>query len=357
MSDNDSSHQHEVPQPDEREGEAEAQGFRWAPGVTRADTTNLSGVQDVARRISEQIMGMIAAGDRIRELQQALVRAAAPPPVVQWDMSGIVEQLRQSARISSTLPQPDFGLDLGRILAANQRPWVGIVRAFKQALEQLIPDNLRDLAIDDLVKVFEINDQDGTSLAWAPRTSLVGELLHAADLEERGALLIAHVAEIADDIDASLAVVALPEHQDLKAMLLEATAALRAGLYRPAQAAACAAFDTVVNEHTLKFLAFTGKKTRDRTRNYFHPIEVGEWDEATFADVALVLVGAGIKTAFKHWDRGCGLKSFNRHGSAHHADDGAYSPAHAVRATLIAHATLRWLDDAVGAERDGEEAA
>ncbi|MFK0159492.1 hypothetical protein ACIQVL_19295 [Streptomyces sp. NPDC090499] len=36
--------------------------------------------------------------------------------------------------------------------------------------------------------------------------------------------------------------------------------------------------------------------------------------------------------------------------AALHADDGAYTPAHAVRALLIAQAALRWLDSSVADE-------
>ncbi|MFE1986068.1 hypothetical protein [Streptomyces mirabilis] len=112
-----------------------------------------------------------------------------------------------------------------------------------------------------------------------------------------------------------------------------------------------------MNEHMLAFLAYTGRKTKDKTRNHFRPIEVTEWDEATFAEVELVLVGAGISTAFQYWDRGSGPESFNRNGSTHQVDDGSYSPAHAVRALLIAQASLRWLDTALAEELDEDDAA
>ncbi|MBX7555424.1 hypothetical protein K1Y78_47980 [Streptomyces sp. tea 10] len=139
--------------------------------------------------------------------------------------------------------------------------------------------------------------------------------------------------------------------------MMEATAALRAGLYGPAQAAAAAVLDPVVNVHMLEFLAYTGRTSKRDTRRHFRPSKGAGWGDATFAEVGLFLVGAGISTVFEWWSRGNGPESFNRNGSAHHADDGSYSPAHAVRAVLIAHAALRWLDDAKAAEQEDEDAA
>ncbi|MEV7684487.1 hypothetical protein [Streptomyces bungoensis] len=364
MGNDESSSEHEDARREALEGEAEAdkagqgepqtEGFRWAPGVTPVDVNDPFGVRDMARRISEQIAN--AAGGRLEELRRTIVEAAAPSLVRGWDASNLVEQLRQAASIGVTLPQYDFGIDLGRILNENRHSWIANIRVLLEHLQRLIPANLVELPPEDLLKVFEINDEDGTSLAWAPRTSIVMELIQASDLEARDTLLATHAAAISDDIDASLDAIALAEHQDLRAMLMEATAAIRAGLYRPAQAAAAAVLDPVVNIHMLAVLAYTGQTSKRDTRKHFSPIEVSSWDEATVEDMGLVLVGAGIKTAFGWWSRGKGPRSFNRNGSAHHADDGAYSPAHAVRAALIAHATLRWLDDAVAAERDGQGA-
>ncbi|POX58699.1 hypothetical protein C3492_36395 [Streptomyces sp. Ru62] len=374
MSEDDNRPQLEDKQPDEpgREAAAEpeateeesgAPGFRLDPSVVaKVDMTRLLSFQAAARQYSEQIASqfasLAAAGDRLRAMQQDFVKSAAPSlAALVQRRDGLAEQMRQAARIALPLPRYDFGADLGRVLDANRQQWVSNIRRLVEFVTQLIPDNLRGLQAEKLVEVFKVNVEDGTSLAWAPRTSIVEQLIEVPDMEARGVILVTHASEIADDIDASLAVVALPEHQDLKSMLLEATAAIRAGLYRPAQAAACAVFDTVVNEHMLKHLAYTGRKTKDKTRNHFRPIEVSEWDDASFAEVGLVLVGAGISTAFQHWDRGIGQASFNRNGSTHQVDDGSYSSAHAVRAALIAHATLRWLDEALAAEQDEGEAA
>ncbi|MFK4107351.1 hypothetical protein [Streptomyces sp. NPDC002176] len=112
--------------------------------------------------------------------------------------------------------------------------------------------------------------------------------------------------------------------------------------------------DTVLYHHVLEELDYPDSEKKLATRQHFMPITVDEWEDAVLYEAALVLVGGGLMTAFRTWNRGRGPASFNRNGSVHHADDGPYSPAHAVRAVLLAHALLRWLDAAVS---DGQEPA
>jgi hypothetical protein len=321
-----------------------------------------SGLQAAARQIGEQMTEFHRRSmEALNSLQlqlaspltSGLVQTNWPTPL----LDNLSEQLRQASRITIAAPQYDFGANLGRILEAHSKTLFEGFQTFTERLKQLIPENLLELPTTGLREVFRINAEDGTSLAWAPRTSIVEELIQAADMVARDTVLTTRGTEIADDIAASLSAITRPEHQDLKSMLLEAVAALRAGLYRPAQAAACAAFDTVVNVHMLNFLAYTGQRSKDKTRKHFRPVDVEDWEELTFAELELVLVGAGISTAFQYWQAGNGPASFNRNGTIHHTDDGAYSPAHAVRAVLIAQATLRWLDVAMSAEEEDEDAA
>ncbi|MFF7966740.1 hypothetical protein ACFZC3_15410 [Streptomyces sp. NPDC007903] len=361
MSDNESS-QHEDAQPEEPEpntgSEPAGTGSHLPqlPAVPPIDLSRLIGVQDTVRGIREQLTRHIASVGSIRDrLDDMMPTVSAMPPA--FDVSGVVEQVRQAAFLGSSLPGYDFAPDLGRMLNAGRQTWMASFRVAVEAARRFIPENLRDLSFGELRKVFQINEEDGTSLAWAPRASIVAELMQAPDMAARSTLLVAHAAEISSDLDTSLGSVVLPEHRDLRAMLLQATEALRAGLWVPAQAAASAVLDPVVNVRMLEFLAYTGRGSRDQTRAHFRPIEAAAWKEATFAEAGLVLVGAGISTAFGYWKRGKGLASFSRNGSAHHADDGAYSPAHAVRAVLIAHAALRWLDEAVVEARGEEDAA
>jgi hypothetical protein len=334
--------------------------FRLADRVptARVDLSALLGLQALAQQISDQVaeinrtnIAAFGAFDQRWRVQRPVL-----PELNTW-AAGVAEQIRQTARISASMPQYDFGLDLGRIINANATTWLAKVREFAETLHRIIPGNLLDLTDEDLKEVFRINVEDGTSLAWAPRASIVKELLDAADMDARSAVLVDHAAEVADDVHASLAHVALPDHDGLRGLLLEATDALRGGLYGPAQASACIVFDTVVNVRMLKFLAYSGSQSKNDTRRHFRPAPARDWDDLTFTELGLVLAGSGIATAFEYWSTGNGPASFNRNGSVHHADDGAYSPAHAVRALLIAQASLRWLDAAIADAAKDEDAA
>ncbi|MDT0387844.1 hypothetical protein [Streptomyces dubilierae] len=321
-----------------------------------------NGLQAAARHIGEQMTEFHRRSmEALNSLQlqltapltSGLLQTNWPSPL----LDNLSEQIRQASRITVPTPQYDFGTNLGRILEAHSKTLFEGLRTFTERLKQLIPENLLELPTTDLREVFRVNAEDGTSLAWAPRTSIVAELIQATDMPARDDILTRLTSEIADDIEASLDVITRPEHQDLRFMMLEAVAALRAGLHRPAQAAACAAFDTVVNVHMLNFLAYTGQRSKDRTRKHFRPVDIEDWEELSLAELELVLVGAGISTAFQYWQAGNGPASFNRNGTIHHTDDGAYSPGHAVRALLIAQATLRWLDVAMSAEEEDEDTA
>ncbi|WP_327403837.1 hypothetical protein OG194_29650 [Streptomyces sp. NBC_01288] len=348
-------------------GDTGTAGFRIAPGYTELDLSGILRVQAMTQEINARVTEMTRMNvDALRAIGRMRLRVPVLPqwtvrvpelPDFQRFQVDLAERMREAARISFTMPQFEFGADLGRILNSGVPTWLANVRMLIERLEQVIPENLRGLRSGHFEDVFRINVEDGTSLAWAPRRSIIDELLQAADMDARSTVLVAHAVEIADDVEASLAQVVLPEHQILRSLLLEAAGALRLGLYGPAQAAASNAFDTIMNVRMLNFLAYSGNQNRNLTRIHFRPGGGTDWEAVTFAELELVLVGGGIATAFERWTAGCGLASFNRNGSVHHVDDGAYCPAHAVRALLVAQATLRWLDTAIAEERGEQDAA
>ncbi|MBJ7902792.1 hypothetical protein IF655_05715 [Streptomyces sp. DSM 110735] len=306
---------------------------------TRKVASNQQTLQKLREGVVKQIPDLSQFGKKTAAL-------AATSALARRDMG---EQIRRLARatVPFTAAEQDFARNLGRVLDAHRQTWSrNLGNLVKQALE-LIPANLRSLALEDLREVMRINEEDGTSLAWAPRVSIVEELIAAPDIDARSAVLVARIAEIANDVDASLAVVTLPEHQILRSLVADSVSALRVGLYGPAQAAATTALDTLLYVHVLDYLQHDPERGKADTRKHFQALDVEEWNDASVAEVELVLVGAGLLTAFRSWRRGRGRPSFNRNGSIHQADDGAYSPAHAVRAVLMAQALMRWLDDSL----------
>lgn len=331
--------------------------FALAQIAAHADESNRKNMALLGRVLSENSRFEQAMG-RIREQNSAQLAALRDAVSVGFEPTydRLFSQLREAALTSFTFPTSDydFGNSLGSIVEAYAHKTSDLakyVRRIAEAWDPLIPANLRDMRTAELGKVFEINVQEGTSLAWAPRSEIVRELLDASDMETRSTVLITRAADIADDVEKSLGEVVLSEHQELRAMLLDATKALRAGIYYGAQATACNALDTIINVRTLAHLKDTVGDNASEIRNYFRR---ENWRDVYMSDLDLVMAGCGLATVFRYWKKGKGRLSFNRHGSVHHVDDGSYSPAHAVRALLIAHAMLRWLDAAI---RTGSEEA
>ncbi|MFI1767506.1 hypothetical protein ACH41H_36415 [Streptomyces sp. NPDC020800] len=334
-------------------GQRRSGDFRWAPGIDALKLVRVAvSHQQMLQKLGEQVTEQVAS------LTEAGRQASATAATLALAHRNIGAQIRQVARAAVPVTaRYEFASNLGRVLEANQKTWFANIRTLVEQALELIPTNLRGLTSDELRDVMRINEEDGTSLAWAPRQDIVDELIAAPDMDARSTLLVARVAEIADDVDASLATVTLAEHQRLRSILAESVCALRAGLYGPAQAAASTALDTLLYVHVLDYLQHDPQSGKAETRKHFKPIEVDGWEDATLSEVELVLVGAGILTAFKSWKRGKGPLSFNRNGSIHQVDDGAYSPAHAIRAVLIAQACLRWLDTAAADAQDDEDVA
>ncbi|MBB4934389.1 hypothetical protein F4561_005209 [Lipingzhangella halophila] len=75
--------------------------------------------------------------------------------------------------------------------ALNRRIyWSEFFRNIPDFRNILLPDNLLDIDDDDrLDEVFRIVNEDGMSLAWAPRAEIVVELLDAADRDARDRIL------------------------------------------------------------------------------------------------------------------------------------------------------------------------
>ncbi|MFK4107350.1 hypothetical protein [Streptomyces sp. NPDC002176] len=195
------------------------------PGFEVLDVIGLSESSDPLARLSEHAPWPYP----IKGLGNVLGASLAAKML---ETRGLGEKIRQMVQIK--MP-PAIGLnlptDFGRIIAQKMQAQSAHIGAVVERALERIPENLRDLKLGtQLHRVFLVNEEDGTSLAWAPRTSIVEGLLAAPDMAARDTVLLDHVDVIADDVDASLTSVTVAEHQLLRAMLADAVAALRVGL-------------------------------------------------------------------------------------------------------------------------------
>ncbi|MBB4931372.1 hypothetical protein F4561_002192 [Lipingzhangella halophila] len=272
------------------------------------------------------------------------------------------EVTRQALRAQSSLPSSllssSLASSLGEItdftesIAGLSRTinWSGFLRKFPDIRQLLLPSNL--VEIDDKERVDELRrviDEDGTSLAWAPRAEIVMELLDAADMDERDRILQERTLDVIEDVEKSLANVAHPDTVGLREVLEEACVVGRQPAYVALQATATNAADTVMGWIT----SYLGNKWRSQTQKYFQ-CDVENLEDARLGELRLYLIGGGTQTAFNKWDEDKGgLPGYSRHGSAHHMVS-ASKPAHALRALLLTQALLRWINSEL--EADDEDA-
>ncbi|MCX5328229.1 hypothetical protein OG864_02645 [Streptomyces sp. NBC_00124] len=74
----------------------------------------------------------------------------------------------------------------------------------RRASGSLPAANLSGLGTEDLYTILDLGEDDGLSLAWAPRTEIFKALLPLSTRPERYALLAERRNDVLDDVDASL---------------------------------------------------------------------------------------------------------------------------------------------------------
>ncbi|MGE7436983.1 hypothetical protein [Kitasatospora sp. NPDC001175] len=220
-----------------------------------------------------------------------------------------------------------------------------------------LPDNLDEIGAARWAECFEIGENDGLCLAYAPRADVLQELLDQATREERAALLMEHRDVVLEDVEQSLAVVDHHHLTDLKELTVQAVTALRDGHDFAAQALLGNVIETAMKNGggqgwletsfpAVQFKAGTGHGTRIMNVHAARP-DVLEME-------ILVLVPYMLVTAMKEAFRsGTEVQdTFNRHLAAHSASMTSYRTEFAVSALLTAQALLRQLDLHLYAQED-----
>lgn len=237
--------------------------------------------------------------------------------------------------------------------------WSDLFGDLPDLSQLVVPSNLRAVNVEGRIdEVCRVADKDGTSLAWAPRSEIVEELIDAADMGERDQVLHRRALDIIEDVEKSLTQVTHPDALWLRGALEEACEVGRAGAYIALQATATNVLDYVMNGWVLPYLQKNGEIPENSTekkmesRRYFKACSVNDLEEADVGEVRLLLIGGGVVTAFDTWkeERG-GLRSYSRNGSVHYIASASH-PAHALRALLLAQALLRWIAHQVTADED-----
>ncbi|MEV5485667.1 hypothetical protein [Streptomyces sioyaensis] len=249
------------------------------------------------------------------------------------------------SRISDVMERVSLPLALLKQLAETAAPF--------------LPANLSGLDTEDLDTILEMSQNDGLSLAWAPRTETVVALLALATREERVALLSKCRDDVLDDVDASLETVTHPELTDLVTILRAVIRTARAGFNEGAQALAGNVLETAMKKHGNAWIRRSFPQVTYPKAGHHGTIgsvldDTDDWSDLTLLQFKHYLALAGMRNAF---GPGATQDTFNRHLGAHHASPDTYRPEFVLPAILLAHTLLRALNQDLGRPGDGEDEA
>ncbi|MGI5451520.1 hypothetical protein ACQEVM_38310 [Streptomyces sp. CA-243310] len=213
---------------------------------------------------------------------------------------------------------------------------------------QFLPPNLRGLNQDELSRILYMCEEDGLSLAWAPRTSIVRSALSLSTNVERCTFLAERRDDVLDDIEASLQCVTHPALAGMSLLLNKAVRTAQAGFDEGAQALAGNVLETAMHRHGNDWIRSTFPQAEYQKKKTHHPtIASALGDSTSWADLTLLqfkhfLVLVGLSNAFAP---GVATQdTFNRHLGVHQASPHSYRAEFVLPALLLAHALLRALD-------------
>ena len=227
-----------------------------------------------------------------------------------------------------------------RITDASRR-WV---EAFKRAL----PINWRDLDVSEVDAVVKLMLDTGISLAWAPRTSIIRELLAAKTSQEHKEILETRSAEILEDLEEALERITstrlLPSVEACK----ESVTTCRDGHPDPALAYASTILSHLVHD-------YFEEKSFKGIREAFE--DVDPLNDVGHTDFPLFTVGRIWVRAFERFENS-GDDAYNRNRTLHILGD-HYCEANLLAALMLVTGLLCELqrfEDRRAVEDQGDDA-
>ncbi|MGW8985064.1 hypothetical protein ACWGQ9_20660 [Streptomyces parvus] len=216
-----------------------------------------------------------------------------------------------------------------------------------------IPENLRCLPPTHWDWLFRVTVKDGVCLAWAPRTSIVQELLQYRTSKERHQCLLNYRAQVVEDVMIGLDEVIHPDLIAYTDFAKQAASCIQSGQEAAAQALLGNILDSALRGHGSSWFKDQFGSSGDTS----HKLIQGSLKHrpgSTFAGggtkLAPYLLVLSLKNAFDgpHQRQ----STFNRNLTAHHTRHDIYRPAFALTSLLVVHGLLRLLDGYLSTEPD-----
>ncbi|GHJ34306.1 hypothetical protein ACFV4E_22840 [Streptomyces hygroscopicus] len=242
----------------------------------------------------------------------------------------------------------------------KMRPPVGVLQQVHVLRNMLLPANLVDVEEEQWPDLIDICQEDGISVLWAPRSSIVAGLLEQDSAKTRMAYMAAHESEILEDVEDSLAAVWHPEVEDYAQLVERAIEARRAGHWEAAQAMVGNVLNSAMDTHGTSWLAkaFPAVEFKGLTGSRAHLNKIVQesdnWADVTFVNFPSYVAAIGMVRAFESESARTG-DHFNRHAAAHTASYEWYREEFFVPAVLVTNSLLRKLNRDLEVEEDDEE--
>jgi len=283
--------------------------------------------ESLTKRLTQQIAAVN---------QQALA-ALAKSLTPQIDFSGITREILAE----SFKPRMDFSG-----LAEALTPRIAeMMDALKPSFERLhemwetaLPPNWREFEkADRVTEILNFMEETGWSLAWVPRPSVIDDLLAATDSAARGQALLAHEAEVLDDLDLCLAEITDADLAETLKAATEAVGSYRDGRVLAAQALATCLFTTLIHVN-LEHKTFGAARDAFTEHDPMH-VNIGRF--------RLVAIQRSAGRAIDKYMGEPGEPiptTFNRHASTHRVGATQYTRLNSLTSLLLVVSLLRELD-------------
>jgi hypothetical protein len=212
------------------------------------DERELRRLHEITEHLRRQVEPALRTSAELQHQLDAVARAAVPPEVART-LDRFRTELAAGLRWQ---PSERWLGDLRRLqgwFSTNLESVVATLEQVQAAYRRTLSDNLQPLDSEVLAQAVRLMmEDDGVVVVWLPPSDVVVQLVEAASLQERDAIVVARGDEIASSAAEVLSVVDGPHLQMLRAALTEAWTVWGDGHRMAAQALATAALGTVVHE-------------------------------------------------------------------------------------------------------------
>lgn len=215
-----------------------------------------------------------------------------------------------------------------------------------------LPENLRHLKPVMWPLLFRVSVKDGVCLTWAPRSSVVDDLLHLKTSQERHQLLLDRRKEVVADVLDSLEEVVRPELRTYADLTAQAAACIEMGQEAAAQALLGNILDTVLRAHGPGWFEDQFGSFGDTDHKLAQSSLArrgGQVIPGGSTRIGSHLLVASLKNAF---DGRAQQATFNRNLTVHKVRNDTYRPEFAVTTLLVVQGLLRQIDGYLCTEPD-----